>query len=38
MEQQPLPFTSASSLFIGMDVHKKTVVLCVYESNAGVRN
>ncbi len=27
---------SASRLYVGMDVHKRTIALCVYDSDRGI--
>ena len=35
MQRYPPTFTSASSLVVGMDVHKKTIALCVYDDSTG---
>ena len=33
MQKQTQPSTSASSLFVGMDVHKRSIALCVYDKS-----
>ena len=35
MQRYTPTFTSASSLVVGMDVHKKTIALCVYDDSTG---
>lgn len=35
MQKTSLPSHTASSLFVGMDVHKKTIVVCVYDDSTG---
>ena len=35
MQKYTQPFTLASSLFVAMDVHKKSIALCVYDNSAG---
>lgn len=35
MQNYIKPFTSVSSISVGMDVHKKTIALCIYHSETG---
>ncbi len=35
MHRYTQPSTFASPLFVGMDVHKKTIAFCVYDNETG---
>ena len=35
MQKYTPPVISASPLFVGMDVHKKTIAVCVYDNSTG---
>ena len=35
MQKYTQPSTFASPLFVGMDVHRKTIAFCVYDDETG---